>query len=129
MHETKLILAAMLAVATGLPSASSALADETKAASLPRVVAPEGVELYFIAPADGEVVGQEFVVRFGLRGMGVAPAATQNNLTGHHHLLIDSENLPPANMPIPADAQHIHFGGGQTETVAQFGSRENIPCN
>jgi hypothetical protein len=53
-------------------------------------------------------------VRFGLRGMGVAPAGHAMEHTGHHHLLIDT--APPAfNQPIPADANHVHFGKGQTE--------------
>ena len=96
------------------------LADEAKAPALPRTTAPEGVELYFISPKDGEVVGQELTVRFGLRGMGVSPAGTMKEGTGHHHLLIDTDGLPPLGMPIPADAHHVHFGGGQTETTIKL---------
>jgi hypothetical protein len=36
--------------------------------------------------------------------------------TGHHHLLVDAP-LPPLDQPIPKDANHIHFGAGQTETT------------
>ena len=36
--------------------------------------------------------------------------------TGHHHLLIDADP-PPFNLPIPADANHVHFGKGQTEAT------------
>ena len=36
--------------------------------------------------------------------------------TGHHHLLIDAP-LPPLDKPIPNDENHLHFGGGQTETT------------
>jgi hypothetical protein len=85
------------------------------AADLPRSPAPKDVELYFIAPKDGETVTGPVTVRFGLRGMGIAPAGVAMENTGHHHLLIDA--APPAfNMPIPADASHVHFGKGQTET-------------
>jgi hypothetical protein len=56
-------------------------------------------------------------VRFGLQGMGVAPAGIDKANTGHHHLLIDVDTLPVAGAPIPADDHHVHFGGGQTETV------------
>ncbi len=84
------------------------------AADLPRSPAPEDVELYFISPKDGETVTGPVTVRFGLRGMGIAPAGVAMENTGHHHLLIDA--APPAfNMPIPADASHVHFGKGQTE--------------
>ena len=84
------------------------------AADLPRSPAPKDAELYFISPQDGATVKSPVTVRVGLRGMGVAPAGVAIENTGHHHLLIDAE-LPPQNMPVPADANHVHFGKGQTE--------------
>jgi hypothetical protein len=84
------------------------------AADLPRSPAPEDVELYIISPKDGETVASPLTVRFGLRGMGVAPAGIAMENTGHHHLLVDTD-LPPLDRPIPADAKHLHFGKGQTE--------------
>lgn len=84
------------------------------AVDLPRNHSPKDVELYIISPRDGEIVTSPVTVRFGLRGMGVAPAGLAMENTGHHHLLIDAP--PPAfNLPIPADANHVHFGKGQTE--------------
>jgi hypothetical protein len=85
------------------------------ATDLPRSPAPKDVELYIISPADGETVTSPVTVRFGLRGMGVAPAGVAMENTGHHHLLIDAAP-PPFHMPVPADANHVHFGKGQTET-------------
>jgi uncharacterized protein DUF4399 len=73
------------------------------------------VRLYFISPQDGETVSSPVTVRFGLSGMGVAPAGVEKDNTGHHHLLIDTD-LPKMDEPIPSDAKHLHFGGGQTET-------------
>jgi hypothetical protein len=84
------------------------------AADLPRSTAPQDVQLYFISPADGETVTGQVTVRFGLRGMGIAPAGVAMEHTGHHHLLIDSAT-PPFDMPVPADAKHLHFGKGQSE--------------
>ena len=96
-----------------LLSACCALGAAT-AADLPRSPAPKGAEIYFITPKDGETVASPVTVRFGLRGMGIAPAGVAMENTGHHHLLIDT--APPAfNLPIPADANHVHFGKGQTE--------------
>ena len=80
-------------------------------------------ELYFIEPKDGQVVEKTFVVKFGLKDFGVAPAGYDINNTGHHHLLIDVE-LPDLNKPIPADANHLHFGGGQTETLVTLSPGE-----
>ena len=78
-------------------------------------VAPEDAFAYIIWPHDGEVIpGGDFVVLFGLHGMGTAPAGVDKAQTGHHHLLIDTE-LPPLDQPIPADDNFVHFGRGQTE--------------
>lgn len=73
-------------------------------------------EVYFIQPADGAVVSQEFTVVFGLKNMGVAPAGTERKNTGHHHILIDTDTLPDLTKPLPATEKIKHFGGGQTET-------------
>ncbi|MEO0620259.1 MAG: DUF4399 domain-containing protein, partial [Pseudomonadota bacterium] len=38
--------------------------------------------------------------------------------TGHHHLIINEKiEGEELNDPIPADEQHVHFGGGQTEVT------------
>lgn len=74
-------------------------------------------ELFFISPQDGDTVSGEFSVQFGLRGMGVAPAGVEVSNTGHHHLLIDLDMLPPMDAPLPKTDQLRHFGGGQTETT------------
>jgi len=75
----------------------------------------KSVEVYIISPKNGATVSSPVTVVFGLRGMGIAPAGVDKAHTGHHHLLIDT-GLPPANEPIPSDANHHHFGKGQTET-------------
>ena len=105
----RLLLAALLLAATG--SAAQAIAG------LPIAKAPAGAGVYFISPQDGATVPATFTVRFGLKGMGVAPAGVAKENTGHHHLLIDAKQLPAAGQPIPNDAQHRHFGGGQTQTT------------
>ena len=89
-------------------------------AGLPVTPAPGGAAVYIISPANGATVGQEVTVRFGLKGMGVAPAGVAKEHTGHHHLLVDVKELPAAGQPIPNDANHIHFGGGQTETTLKL---------
>ena len=76
----------------------------------------EGASVYFIAPADGTQVETSFTVKFGLKGMGVAPAGTDKPDTGHHHLLIDVDVLPDMASPLPANDKVKHFGKGQTET-------------
>jgi hypothetical protein len=51
--------------------------------------------------------------------MGIAPAGIVFDNSGHHHLIVDAE-LPPLGAPIPTDAQHVHFGKGQSETSLEL---------
>ena len=87
---------------------------------LPRSPAPEGAEAYIQSPADGAVVTAPFTVRFGLRGVGVAPAGVQLPNTGHHHLLIDVTEMPSFGLPLPATENVRHYGLGQTETELEL---------
>jgi hypothetical protein len=90
-------------------------------AGLPRSAAPDDVRLYFVSPVDGAVTGRQVTIQFGLSGMGVAPAGVDKPDTGHHHLLIDVDQPPALDQPIPADEHHRHFGGGQTEVMVELG--------
>lgn len=85
------------------------------AQDLPVSPSPEGAEVYIVSPADGDTVGTEFTVVFGLKGMGVAPAGTDGEHTGHHHLLVNQESLPEPGKPMGNPP--LHFGKGQTETT------------
>ncbi len=104
----------------GFGLAAFAAVAVAAAPGLPTRKAPADARVYIISPVDGATVGREVTVRFGLTGMGVAPAGVEKEHTGHHHLLIDVATLPAAGQPIPNDAHHRHFGGGQTETVLQL---------
>ncbi len=102
-----------------------------------QIAGPPGAKVYFIEPADGASVKSPVKVKFGLTGMGVAPALVDWPNTGHHHLLVDRDALPSGSA-IPNDATSIHFGGGQTETEItlapgkhtlqlQIGDHQHVP--
>ncbi len=102
-----------------------------------QIAAPAGAEAYFIEPAEGASVKSPFTVKFGLRGMGVAPALVDWPDTGHFHLLIDREAIPSGSL-IPNDATALDFGNGQTEAqitlppgthtlILQIGDYQHIP--
>lgn len=93
-----------------LTNPTALLANETASSS------PANAKVYFIEPLDGQIVGQTFTLKFGLAGMGVAPAGTVRDNTGHHHVLINVETLPDLTQALPATENIKHFGGGQTET-------------
>ncbi len=81
----------------------------------------EGTRLYIISPADGATVKSPFTVRFGLAGMGVAPAGVARERTGHHHVLIDTDPKDlDLTQPLPASEKVRHFGGGQTEAQLEL---------
>jgi Domain of unknown function (DUF4399) len=96
-----------------LACAGASAGDDS--AVVARTASPAGARVYIVSPQDGAKVHSPVHVVFGLSGMGVAPAGVDSPHTGHHHLLVDVP-LPALDQPIPKDAQHLHFGGGQTET-------------
>ncbi|MCH7600518.1 MAG: DUF4399 domain-containing protein [Myxococcales bacterium] len=79
----------------------------------------KGANLEIISPKDGDMVTSPVIVKFGLAGMGVAPAGVDREKTGHHHLIIDAP-LPNLEFAIPKDANHRHFGGGQTQVSLEL---------
>ena len=78
-----------------------------------RKPSPEGARVWFITPGNGTEVTSPVVLEFGLEGMELRPAGDAAEHSGHHHILVDT-GLPPMNLPIPTDANHVHFGLGQT---------------
>ena len=76
-------------------------------------------KVYFINLEDGDIVENPVFIQFGLSGKGVAPAGVDKENTGHHHLLIDVQAID-FYMPIPSSKNHLHFGGGQTETSIEL---------
>ena len=105
MKQPFLACAIALTLLTGL-----AIAQVTKSK------APDNATVYFQTPKDGETVSSPFTVRFGLKGIGIAPAGVNQPNTGHHHLLIDVATPPDFNAALPVTDNVKHFGGGQTET-------------
>src|SRR5258708_20812867 len=83
-----------------------------------RIAAPAGAEVYFIAPQNGAKLHSPVTIKFGLKGLGIAPAGIKFDNTGHHHLLIDTDlselKLDP---PKPATDKILHLGKGQTKTT------------
>ena len=97
---------------------STPATQETASTALPRTPSPEGASVYIVSPRDAaSVPAGEVTIVFGLKGMGIAPAGIDFPDTGHHHLLINAEQTPRLELPIPADENHIHFGKGQTEAT------------
>jgi len=102
-----------------LGSITALFVGSVYAGDMMRSSSPEGAMLYIISPPDGAMVNEDVTVKFGLRGMGVAPAGVEKKNTGHHHLLIDGKMLPAFDKPMGKGVKH--FGGGQTEAMIKLG--------
>lgn len=84
---------------------------------------PPGARVYFIGLQDGAMVQSPFMVKFGIESFGITPAGTngkERHTAGHHHLLIDVDQLPDMDTPIPRDARHLHFDRGETEAILEL---------
>lgn len=109
-----------IAAALGL----SVLATAAFAGETPSV---EGAKVYFVNLNDGDTVKSPVKVNFGLSGMGIAPAGTDKEGTGHHHLLLDrapmgegEDGAEELDYGVLADENNIHYGKGQTETMLEL---------
>jgi len=84
---------------------------------------PEHARVYLINPVDGAVVKSPVKVKFGIQGFGITPAGTigkRRHTAGHHHLLVDVEQMPDMDEAIPRDKRHLHFDLGETETLLEL---------
>ena len=117
------LLAACSNPADEAAAPAAAQTDPAPAEATEPAAPPEG-RVFFVSPADGDTVTSPVTVTFGIEGFSVAPAGTYEPASGHHHLLINT-GLPPLNLPIPADDNHVHFGMGQTETTIELPAGEH----
>jgi hypothetical protein len=125
-HTLKLVSLAVLLLSASLAQAD--FAKDLKNAAVQKAgnsaaeklglptAAPEGAKVYIISPKDGETLNGPVKVQFGLSGAGIAPAGTQVEGTGHHHLLVDDPKVD-LTTALPATDTIKHFGKGQTETT------------
>ena len=95
-------------------------ADKNAMSGMKRTSAPKDASAEIVRPKDGATVTSPVMVKFGLDGMEVAPAGTDKPDTGHHHLLVDRDEMPAMNQPLPSTDQLLHFGKGQTETKLEL---------
>ncbi len=119
MHTRFLLTAALL-----MGSASAFAHDATTVADpLAHTKAPQNARIFIISPKNGATVGPDVTVQFGVSGITIEPAGMTRPNSGHHHLLIDTRELPPVGAPIPSDARHKHYGKGQTQDTDPSATR------
>ena len=70
-------------------------------------------KVYFKNINDGDTLINPFIVEMGINGMKIKPAGQVEAGTGHHHILVDKSFMNYGEI-IPMDAQHLHYGKGDT---------------
>jgi hypothetical protein len=106
--RTLAIAALLFAAATGVAVAADAPADNYW---------PAGARIYIISPKSGAKVTSPVTIKFGHKGLGIAPAGDKTPNTGHFHLLIDQALPSDLSVPLPATDNILHYGKGQTEVT------------
>ena len=104
----------MFAIAAALALAASVVHVQAQE----RTPSPKGAKVFIISPKNAETVSSPVTVKFGIKGMTLAPAGTKTENTGHHHLLIDTDAPADLSQPLPTVPDKIvHLGKAQTETT------------
>ncbi len=89
---------------------------------------PDDARVFIIEPADGAVVTSPVLVKMGIEGFGITPAGTKGKIrhtAGHHHVLVDLDQLPDMGDAIPRDANHVHLDGGETQVLLELAPGEH----
>jgi len=91
--------------------------------------APEsGASVRFQTPLDGDTVTSPVPVEMSAENFIVEAAA--NGVTeghGHLHIMIDTPCVQ-RRLTVPPDAQHVHFGLGQTSATLDLPPGEHFLC-
>ena len=117
----KSLLMLVLVIACGSLCAEGQAADRTPSAP--------GASVAFGNLADGDVVPPAFVIRFAISGMGVAPAGSRIENTGHFHLLIDLAETPDFDLPLPANCRCSQIAVNDSNSnVAIWLSGTSVVC-
>ena len=69
--------------------------------------------VYFKNVKDGDVLSSPIIPEFGVDGFELAPSGSVGEKLGHHHLLVNRDNIMEGAV-ILTDGNHIHFGNGET---------------
>ncbi|MBI3540777.1 MAG: DUF4399 domain-containing protein [Deltaproteobacteria bacterium] len=122
MKTQIIVLAALCTITMGLNTSCSKklqTAFPTPASPL-RVASHPGAKVFIVEPKNGQTMTSPVTVKFGMEGIELAKAGEVKENSGHYHLLIDLETLPPLDQALPFNDHVLHFGQAQTETAVQL---------
>ena len=73
----------------------------------------------FVTPVDGTTVPTKFTVEMAATGLTIEPAGEIHAAAGHFHILVDTDFVEAGEVIIN-DAQHLHYGKGQSTTTLEL---------
>lgn len=79
------------------------------------------------SPSDGGTVAGSVELAMAVEGFTIEEAGEVNDDAGHFHVIADAGCLD-AGAAIGKDADHVHFGGGQSDGVVYLGPGEHELC-
>jgi hypothetical protein len=106
-----------------LAAACGSKDDKTPTAGSPTATA----SVAFASPEDGASVSNPVQVEFTATGFALEPAGEVHQGAGHLHVMVDTPCVAPGK-PIPKDAQHLHFGKGQTDGLIDLAAGKHKLC-
>ena len=80
-----------------------------------------------MSPSDGDSVAGSVELVMAADGVTIEEAGEVNDGAGHFHVIADQGCLDAAT-PIGNDADHVHFGGGQSDGVIYLGPGDHELC-
>jgi hypothetical protein len=87
------------------------------AADAPDNYWPKDAKIFIISPKSGAKVTSPVTIKFGHKGLDIAPAGDKTPNTGHFHLLIDQGLPTDLSVPLPVTDNILHYGKAQTEAT------------
>jgi hypothetical protein len=87
----------------------------------------DGATASFVSPDDGAAVAGGVIVEMAAQGVTIEEAGEVRADAGHFHVIADA-GCTPEGEGIAKDADHVHFGKGQTEGVIYLEPGEHELC-
>jgi len=69
---------------------------------------------------DGKTYSSPIKINFIVKNMKVVKAGVNEKNSGHHHLLLNLDEMPNLKMPLPMTENILHYGKGQTSTTLEL---------
>lgn len=126
MNRSKFWRAGLAVAALSLLAAACGDTDDT-ADEPTSTEAPAGPSVAFAGPSNGTSVTNPVQMKFSTVGFELEPAGEVSEGHGHLHVMVDVPCIAPGQ-PIPKDAQHVHFGKGQTEGAIDLAAGKHTLC-